>query len=224
MLQRFEILNKTCMFDLDCPSEVSNGIVCSGDYVMESVVEHKCVRYLGEQGYCVAETKNRVLDWCAQGEYCTTSSRECLPQMGAVKEEKKAECVGESPLCHPQHTGGIECFSDSECGPFEWVSEPYCGEYDNVVRDYVEHKCIYAGTPQSRCVNTKEVVRIEYCGPGAVCKNAKCIYDYNTKKYCEDESCCSTKPAEHCNPQPAKINYLDYAVTDWSNQVPRPSG
>lgn len=206
----YTVMDKMCLFDIDCGQDMPQGAYCDGKFVKEAYIDYKCLKYLGDEGKCVKRTRETIREWCQEGFECSPGLKKCIPDIGEEAEEEEKECSGNYGLCHNDYAREEKCVEDTDCG-FTTQSKPFCGESGNAVFKEIMHVCVNAGTEHARCETETKTHRIDYCGPTQTCLEGRCIGGENPEEKCEYMNCLGEPSTTTRSPDAPKINYLDYA-------------
>jgi len=68
----------------------------------------------------------------------------------------------------------IRCFDDSECGENSYIDDYFCGNDNNILRDYITYTCNYKGTDNSSCRNSITIKQTQKCLTTEFCLDGSC--------------------------------------------------
>jgi len=68
----------------------------------------------------------------------------------------------------------ISCFNNLDCGNSSYINLPFCGESNNILRDYITYTCNNPGQQNSNCSISNSVKQLENCTSAQFCLGGIC--------------------------------------------------
>lgn len=149
-----------------------------------------------KDGYCDFLTKDtRCRDGSIPGDLDCASKEDNKEEVDCMPVPER--CDGYDNDCDGQADEDlpIECNSAIYCGTPEWTDTPYCGDDENVHRNWITHQCNFPGTCSSKCSSIIIDKTYEYCTKG--CLNGICLPEGN-QPFCGDGNCDQDETCQSC--------------------------
>jgi hypothetical protein len=107
-----------------------------------------------------------------------------------------------------QNVPVINCSSDAECGTSGYEGDAFCNSNNTgVMKKYVTHSCVHAGTSSSYCKKTETNASLQACS--AMCSNGACV-----NFTCSANSNCGTSGftgTAYCSGRDVWSNYTTFS-------------